>query len=293
LGLALLALVPLTPYGLRIACTWVDIMQAPRLPEIIAEHAPFNPTHPANLPTLALMGLYLLGLALVPWRRWRWTWLLPLFWLIQTWGRVRHGPLFALCASWVLVDLWPSTMLAAWLKQHRPDWHSPPRPGPLSRTGWIAVVALVAVGLGLVRFSPGPIAQFDPAYWPTEADPTLREFAPPPGAPPARIFNDYIDGGYLIFHHPRYRVYVDDRCELFGDAWLVDFVAAGTDSARAAEYLHQAEANYGRFDFALTRLGTGYDGAILAQPLAWETLSVGEVVRVSRRRPAPPQPTDR
>jgi hypothetical protein len=37
----------------------------------------------------------------------------------------------------------------------------------------------------------------------------------PPGT---RIFNDANFGGYLIYHTPRLKIFMDDRCELYGDA---------------------------------------------------------------------------
>ena len=39
----------------------------------------------------------------------------------------------------------------------------------------------------------------------------------PPGT---RIFCEYAYGGFLIYHAPGYRVFIDDRCELFGDEFL-------------------------------------------------------------------------
>jgi hypothetical protein len=42
---------------------------------------------------------------------------------------------------------------------------------------------------------------------------------------PAPLFNSYDFGGYLIWRlYPRYRVYVDGRSDLYGDAFLEDFV---------------------------------------------------------------------
>ena len=36
----------------------------------------------------------------------------------------------------------------------------------------------------------------------------------PPGT---RIFNDANLGGYLIYHTPTLKIFMDDRCELYGD----------------------------------------------------------------------------
>ena len=49
-----------------------------------------------------------------------------------------------------------------------------------------------------------------------------RRNEPKPGEP-NHIFNDYVDGGFIIYHAPGYKVFVDDRCEVFGGPWLVGF----------------------------------------------------------------------
>ena len=71
------------------------------------------------------------------------------------------------------------------------------------------------------------------------------------------IFNGYIDGGFLIYHTPGYKVFVDDRCEVFGGAWLKEFVEATENGSGAA--IARWEEQYGHFDYALTRTDTGFD----------------------------------
>src|SRR4030095_10625560 len=48
-----------TPYGADIPRTWLDIMHAPRLPEIIREHAPTDFRNPTAWPLLGLAVVYL------------------------------------------------------------------------------------------------------------------------------------------------------------------------------------------------------------------------------------------
>jgi hypothetical protein len=44
--------------------------------------------------------------------------------------------------------------------------------------------------------------------------------------PPKNIFNTYGWGGYMIWRlYPEYRVYVDGRADLYGDAFLFDFIS--------------------------------------------------------------------
>ena len=42
--------------------------------------------------------------------------------------------------------------------------------------------------------------------------------------PDARIYNDANWGGYLIYHLPGMKIFMDDRFELYGDAWTADYV---------------------------------------------------------------------
>jgi hypothetical protein len=42
---------------------------------------------------------------------------------------------------------------------------------------------------------------------------------------PAPLFNSYDFGGYLIWKlYPRYRVYIDGRADLYGDAFIENFI---------------------------------------------------------------------
>jgi len=101
-------------------------------------------------------------------------------------------------------------------------------------------------------------AKLDPDYWPVDLLPDLKKFqkARPDGTP---IFNEYLFGGFLIYFTPGYRVFVDDRCELFGDRWLNEYVQVerGAQDARLA--FKQWEDMYPTFDFALTRTGSAFD----------------------------------
>lgn len=36
-------------------------------------------------------------------------------------------------------------------------------------------------------------------------------------------------GGFLIYQTPRLRVFIDDRCELYGDHFLLDYETANSD----------------------------------------------------------------
>ena len=276
-----------TPYGSDIARTWLDIMNAPRLPEIIREHARLSITDPTAWPLIGLAAVYLFVLAGVKPRDWRVTWLIPLFWMLQAYARVRHAPLFAVVACIAVADIWPATRWARWLANRRPDFVIP----ALTRSAWgwsgtLAVTACIGAALTVqtVRIEAPLVgrgwARLDPDYWPVEIAPTLKKFEPhSPGAD--RLFNEYIDGGFVIYHAPGYRVFVDDRCELFGDEWLVKFVEAEAEPAVA---IRSWEAEYGRFEFALTRTGSGYDGYFRKHKDEWEQVRETPTATFYRRR---------
>jgi hypothetical protein len=52
--------------------------------------------------------------------------------------------------------------------------------------------------------------------------PDLQEYERErPGGTP--IFNDMLFGGFLIYYTPGFRVFIDDRCELYGDERLLAY----------------------------------------------------------------------
>jgi hypothetical protein len=276
-----------TPYGAEIPRTWLEIMHAPRLPDIIREHARTDFADPTTWPVLGLAAVYLFLLLGVGPARWRVSWLLPLFWLFQAYARVRHAPLFAVAACVAAADIWPATRWAAWLGRRRPDFYNPAgNPVRWGVVGTLAAGLCVCAALLLQAGRvPAPLvgagwARLDPSYWPTELTATLREHEPH-SAVGGHLFNEYIDGGFVIYHAPGYRVFVDDRCELFGDDWLVHFVEAETRDTAGAMAAWQRD--YGRFDFALTRTDSGYDDYFRARPTEWEPVKHTATASIYRR----------
>src|SRR5262249_51285374 len=90
-----------------------------------------------------------------------------------------------------------------------------------------------------------------PTHWPVELLPELRAYERdhPEGTP---VFNEDRYGGFLIYFTPRLRVFIDDRCELYGDEGLLAFTdAAEHDPARIEHWSRK----YG-FDLALTIPGS-------------------------------------
>jgi hypothetical protein len=66
-------------------------------------------------------------------------------------------------------------------------------------------------------------------------------------------------GGFLIFYTPRLKVFIDDRCELYGDDFLLSFFDAPGST------LEDWSRQYG-FDIALTKIGSNYDDYLKSSP---------------------------
>lgn len=273
LGCALSTLA--SPYGTDMIREWRVIMEAGELREVISEHRPLDVTAPYAWPVLALAGLYLFVLYGVKRSALRVSWLLPLIWLALSFNRCRHVSLFAVVTLVTVTAMWKHTRWALWLAAYRADLYQPGSAGarPWWAHLWLPALA-VALALGLqVARVPVPLigsgwATHDPQIWPVGVLDALKEHEPKPGEP-NHIFNaGYTDGGFLIYHTPGYKVFVDDRCELTGGPWLVDFVRK---SAHPDGAIDEWQQRYGRFDFALTRTSTPFDAWFRASP-EWQLI---------------------
>lgn len=276
------------PYGLDLLLMWHVIMGEPALKQIIQEHGPLDPTQPYAWPVFGLAALYCGLLVGVPRREVRVSWLLPLVWLALAFDRVRHAPLFAVSALVVMASAWPHSRWARWLERNRPDVYQPP--GPESRTPiwaslWLPALAVLAAFVLQVERVPVPVigagwARHDPQHWPVELLDVLKANEPHSHTG-NHLFNDYTDGGFVIYHAPGYKVFVDDRCEVFGGEWLVDFVRASSEDTAGA--MARWQRKYGPFDFALTRVNTGFDAYFAASP-DWDLVKRTETAAFYRRK---------
>ncbi len=203
------------------------------VPLLIHEHVSLFKEFWRNWPVTAL-GLFYLAclLGTLP-RQPRITWLLPLVWLALTCSRIRQAPLFAVTAALALADFFPRVRWAKWLGDRgsvifRPPPARPEEPRFALKSLVVpgAVVLLtVLVSLGSLRLANHGLTRLDPRHWPLELLPDLQHFeqTQPAGTP---IMNDMLFGGFLIFYTPGLRVFVDDRCELYGDRFLLDYARA-------------------------------------------------------------------
>jgi hypothetical protein len=245
-------------------------MESPTLRRIIVEHRPLMLDRPHDW-VIVLLGVAYAAVLLSTFPRWpRVTWILPLVWFYLATSRIRHGPLFAVTAGVALADMLPFTPFARWAVRAGSDLFvqsdvsaQSGKPRLDFRPALLPVLLVLTAFLTQQARLAVPIighgwARLDPSYWPVELLPELEQFQNThPGG--TRIFNDYQFGGFLIYFTPGYRVFVDDRCELFRskkdeytDQWLDEFVNAKRDGT--AKAIKQWQQQYGSFDFALVQV---------------------------------------
>jgi hypothetical protein len=236
------------------------------LPHFIKEHAPLDLANPVGWATVALAAVYLVTLiGIFP--RWpRTVWLVPLAWFVLAVLRVRNAPLFGVTAVIAVADMLPYSRVGRWL-----EWHellgqpSPPAPFPkgegrLLNSLLLPVVVVAAAAMlqlaGIRVLVVGrDWARFDSARCPIELLPTLDKINDS-SVEGTHIFNDLNFGGFLIYHAPPLRVFVDDRCPLYGTKFLLAYEhARREDPAQIDRWRRQ----YG-FDYALVETGGRFDG---------------------------------
>jgi hypothetical protein len=277
------------PYGFGLPRTWLEIMRSPVIPRIIQEHAPLDVRSPDGWLILLLGLMYAGAVASVrPWKP-RVTWLLPFFWFYEALTRVRHAPLFSIAAALALAEMLPTTRWATWLACPGRDWFDFPSGDrlPERRLGWRpAVLPLAVVLTAIVLQGAGiraPIVgrgwvRLDPDHWPVDLLPELRqaERDHPEGA---RVFNDYLYGGFLIYYTPGLKVFIDDRCELYGDDWLAQF----WESMQGNSWPIESWDNRYHFDFALVHSRSAFERYFDQAP-DWAIVKRTDAATLYRRR---------
>jgi hypothetical protein len=279
------ALTPLAnPYGAALPPVWFALMGSPALPLTMDEHRPLLESGDSGWVVLGLGVLHLAALLGTLPARPRVTWLIPLVWLGLSWTRIRYGPLFAVTAGLALIEMFPHVRWVAWLARHGSETCRL-RP-PDAPAGWrpALVPALLVLGLAGLQLAGFEIpvlgagwARPDPAKCPTELLPEVRAYARshPEGTP---VFNDMLFGGFLIYFTPELRVFIDDRCELYGEERLKEFADA---SRHHPERVEQWAHEHG-FDLALVLPGQGFDSYLRAAP-GWVEVKRTEAAVLYRR----------
>jgi hypothetical protein len=288
LGACMLTIL-INPYGSDMPRAWLSIMQSPVISEIIQEHGSLIKTNAWMI--LAFGIFYIISLIGTFPKCPRTKWLIPLAWFALTCSRVRHGPLFAITAAIAMADMFPHVRWGKWLSQKgseicriKPIDYVQNRNPIFPWTIPVAVVLgmLVYLSLSQRTLHSGPsLAKLDPQHWPIELLPELQKYekARPEGTP---IFNDMLFGGFLIYFTPGLRVFIDDRCELYGDGRLLAYVRA--EPSQFEEWVQR----HG-FDIALTKSGSSFD-TYLKKHAVWRVVkqtSAGTLFRRSEKNISP------
>jgi hypothetical protein len=283
-GLSILA----NPYGLALPRTWLRIMESPVPPRLIIEHGPAELGGSQFVLICAVGVVYGLTLAGTWPRQPRITWLIPLVWLGLALARVRHAPLLGIMAILAMAEILPYSRVARWLARSGRDLYRFPdfTAGCAVRCAWRPmVVPALVVALAILLQTAGarvPLlgqgwAKLDPQIWPIELLPQLRlcEQAHSRGA---RIFNDYRFGGFLIYFTPGLKVFVDDRFEVYGDRWLLNFAEARQNHP---EWVESWARQY-QIGLALVETGSPFDQYLESAP-GWVVLGHSEPATLYRR----------
>jgi len=276
-GIALLV----NPYGFGMLKIWNSIVDSKLLPQIVTEH---QPVRLSNLNGLAVVGFgafYILMLAstLPKWPHV--SWLIPLVWFGLSLHSIRHGPLFCVVALVSLADMFPNTIWFRWLQKHgdtlvRREVTAGKNGEERTWLAWLIPAALTILCLWLqaVRLQVPLLGSgwvwLNPKEVPVDLLEPLQEYArnKPEGTP---VFNDANFGGFLIYFTPKLRIFMDDRCELYGDPWMADYM----DMMKShPERIEEHRAKYG-FDRALVTVDSPMD-RYLGRSLQWREVARGQ-----------------
>lgn len=276
--LALFLTMLCNPYGLALPREWLATLAMP-LAGIIEEHTPLNFAEPVGWGTAVLAAIYLAALVGVLRQRCfpRITWLLPLVWFVLAMMRVRNASLFAVTAVIATADMLPYSSLGWWLER-RGMLRVSGSSGGTKQAIAAVVCILLTIGVAAQLVGRG-WARFDTAVCPMELVPAIEEInrSSPEGE---RIFNDMRFGGFLIYHAPRLRIFIDDRCPLYGTEFLSAYQRA--QSGEPAQ-IDRWREEYG-FRYAMVQRGGRFD-EYLSTAAGWKPVERAQAAALYRYEP--------
>ena len=285
----LMVLLPATflcnPYGAAMRQRWLEIMAMP-LPNIIEEHRPLDFSESMAWIVIGFALVYTAVIATTRPRDWKVTWLVPLLWLLLAWSRIRHVPLFAMVTTLVLADALPSSRIGCWLARRDLFRMAPGLPST-----WRAALipASVVVLTLLLQRGQVPIPVFGTGWarhaaekWPVEltnsAVPQFGNQFDRHQRPAVRVFNTLTYGGFLAFHFPHVKTFIDDRCELFGAEFLERYVEMEQHHPEKIEGCARQYA----IDYALVKRDSKLDRYLQASD-GWSTVATAQAARLYRK----------
>ncbi|MBN1394822.1 MAG: hypothetical protein JW959_07350 [Pirellulales bacterium] len=273
--LVLAATVLINPYGTDLLRHWLTTLRMP-LPELIEEHAPLDLTGPLGWGVAAMAVFYTAALMGTYPRRPRVTWLVPVAWFFLALGRCRNASLFAVVAALALADVPPQSRVGVWLR--RRGLLGDARPAVGLKAAVLPTLIVAAVLAARICGEGWGLARLDRERCPVELLPQLNEVSRSHEYE-VPIFNDMNFGGFLMFHQPRMRVFVDDRCALYGADFLKVYDRARReDPARIESWRRQ----YG-FRYALVESGGNFD-RYLRSSGGWTVLDASPAATLHERR---------
>jgi hypothetical protein len=213
-----LAIVSLNPNGLRIYSYPFETLRSVSMQRFIQEWSSPNFHDTTYLPLLLMLLAALAGLALTPAGLRTRDLVLLLATIPAALRSSRHIPILVLVLTPVLARL-----AEAWLRNRggagllKPEQGLPPQ--RILVVNAVVLAAVVSFAAGRVRHVTGMQQELEARYFPTAAAAFLRL-----QRPPGPILNHYNWGGYFIWKlYPEYRVAIDGRADVYGDAFMEDF----------------------------------------------------------------------
>jgi hypothetical protein len=243
------------PYGVRLPVTWLRIMGSGAISQFIQEHASvvtlLHYGEPASYVTITILlcfgSLYLSLLVGVNRNDRKVTWYIPMIWFFLSLSRIRHVPLFALMAVVAIVEMFPYCNWVHSLEKKGLTTFKlrNTESGINARSVLCYLIPVFITVSALVAFHESaklPAAaqkwvKLDNTHWPVEILPELQaiEKIYPQGTP---IFNDMLFGGFLMYHTPGLRVFIDDRFELYGDEFIIKYIKANKSDFETWEKIY-------------------------------------------------------
>ncbi len=210
-----IAIVPLNPYGTRMYAYPFETLRSPAMQTYIGEW--FSPNfHDHDYWPLLLMILLTIALPAVSPRRLSPREILLLcFATYAALRSVRHIPIYSIIAIPIL-----SATALAWLEGLRVARRFRIQATHLTRAKMCFNATLLAgmlvFMLARVRFVASRQSETEAAKFPATAVSFLAAHRPP-----SPVLNHYNWGGYFIWKlYPEYKVFVDGRADLYGDAFM-------------------------------------------------------------------------
>jgi hypothetical protein len=211
------AVVPLNPNGFRMFSYPYETLTSPSMAAFIQEWASPNFHQTTYLPLAILLLSTFAVMALSPTRPRLGEIFLVLITALGALRSVRHIPIFSLFAAPVLAKhLWAVAKDRGWDKLLTGE-EAPPN-GVKLLINIILLLAPLALAVTRVWDFASHQRYYESIRNPVAAVEFLKS-----QRLPGPIYNRYGWGGYLIYHlYPEYRVYIDGRADVYGDAFFTE-----------------------------------------------------------------------